>query len=66
MVKMKIKISNREFATILAALRCYQATGIGVGGTVDIATNGGSFTYLDEDEIDALCEEFNLGKRDVK
>lgn len=63
---MKIEIDDREFATVLAALRCYQAAGCGAKGTLDIATNGGEFEYLDEDEIDILCEEPNLGKRDAQ
>lgn len=63
---MKIEIDGREFATILAALRCYQAVGCGAKGTIDIATNGGEFEHLDEDEIDSLCEELNLGARDVE
>jgi hypothetical protein len=63
---MKIEIGDREFATILAALRCYQAVGCGAKGTLDIATNGGEFEHLDEDEIDILCEELNLGQRDVE
>jgi hypothetical protein len=62
---MKIEIDDREFATVLAALRCYQAVGCGAKGTIDIATNGGEFEPLDEEEIDDLCEELNLGKRDA-
>lgn len=60
---MKIEINDREFATVLAALRCYQEFGC---SAEDIATNGGEFEPLSDDEIDALCEGLNLGERDVE
>ena len=59
---MKIEIDDRELATILAALRCYTEFGC---SAEDIATNGGEFEPLDDEEIDALCEEMNLGERDA-
>lgn len=57
--------SNRELATVLAALRFWQNGGMrGAScddGIDDIATNGGALEPLNVDEIDALCERLNCG-----
>jgi hypothetical protein len=53
-------INNRAHATILEALRYYQrCTNPGDRQFFDIATDGGTLTPLDDDEIDSLCEELN-------
>lgn len=53
--------SRRELATLLAALRHYQATGgLTAPGIEDVATGGGEFAPLDQKEIDALCERLNF------
>jgi len=49
----------RTTATILAALRFYQADGPGDAAVQDIATNGGSLIALDAAENDELCEQLN-------
>jgi hypothetical protein len=50
----------RETATVLAALRFWQREGAASGGhEVEIATDGGRFAPLSNDEIDALCEGTN-------
>jgi hypothetical protein len=50
----------RETATVLAALRFWQREGAVSGGhEVEIATDGGRFAPLSNDEIDALCEGTN-------
>ena len=52
----------RDFYTILAALRCYQAYLEGRPiihqDLEDIATNGGESVALDAREVDQLCERF--------
>jgi len=53
-----ILVSYREHATILAALRYWQARTT-IVDMMDIATNGGAIDALDGDEIDALCERIN-------
>ena len=52
--------SERETATILAALRYWQRTG-STGGTLerDIATDCDGLEPLSREEIDALCERIN-------
>jgi hypothetical protein len=65
---MRIDVSDREFHTILAALRCYQAH-LGSPATAiyfddDIASNLGEVEPLTEAEIDALCLRLNCGKGD--
>lgn len=56
-----MKFTNRETATILAALRFWQREGVGFDYSEDdIASNGGEFDSLDEAEIDALCERVNF------
>ncbi len=55
------KIDDAELATILAALRYYQAAPFVGNRFMDIATNGGEVDPLDADAIDTLCEEINCG-----
>jgi hypothetical protein len=52
-------VDDRTTATILAALRFYQARGVGDATVQDIATNGGSLAALDAAEIDELCGQLN-------
>lgn len=58
-----LQVTERELATILAALRFYQRDDVIAehrdAAILDIATNGGSFPPLDEDEVDRLCEALN-------
>jgi hypothetical protein len=56
-------LNDREHATVLAALRLYQAEGMPTHGepASDIATNGGNVKPLDANDIDALCERLNCG-----
>ena len=64
-----MKISDRELATVLAALRLWQQADPVLGGVVigadqfiameQIATNGGLYEPLTPTEIDALCERIN-------
>ena len=57
-----MKITDRELATILAALRLWQASGVFTKGPfMDIATNGDELTPLSDGEIDLLAERLNLG-----
>ncbi|MBI5425735.1 MAG: hypothetical protein HZA32_16795 [Opitutae bacterium] len=54
-------MDEREHATVLAALRHYQAalaTGV-FPAIAEIATAGGLIRALEEQEIDALCERLN-------
>lgn len=56
-----------DLATILAALRFYQAAGMGEPSNRsdeihDIATSGGDAISLDDEGIDDLCERLNLGR----
>lgn len=63
------KLSTRELATVLAALRLYQQADPVLGGVVIgsdqfsaievIATNGGACEPLTPTEIDSLCERLN-------
>jgi hypothetical protein len=54
--------SQREMATILAALRYWQREGLLSGGREqDIATNEDRLRALSAEEIDALCERINCG-----
>ena len=59
-------ITERELATILAALRYWQAPAHSESMENDlechaIATDEGQFIPLDEDEIDVLAERLNFG-----
>lgn len=58
------KLNQRQHATVLAALRCYQQVLDETSGDLpddllDIATNGGAIERLELDEIDDLCMELN-------
>lgn len=62
------KLDDRERATVLAALRYWQAYGLrapiqGQRMTMirEIADNGGEVEALSENEIDDLCERLNAG-----
>ena len=58
-------LEGRELATVLAALRYYQAENLQDDGAVadqaagDIASDGGRVQPLTRDEIDTLCERLN-------
>lgn len=58
--------AERQRATILAALRFYQRELITPGvrdfAIEDIATDGGTLTALNCDEIDLLCEVINTSR----
>jgi hypothetical protein len=59
---MLLSVTPREFATILAALRYWQANDRSTASEAaeyDIASDAGQFEPLDNDEIDALCEQLN-------
>jgi len=60
-----IKLGLREHATVLAALRLWQANhdSVDEGDLMEIATNGGAFNRLTEAEIDDLCQKLNLGSK---
>lgn len=58
-----MKINNRELATILAALRIYQARVITDDyPATHIATDGGTLKPLTEKEIDNLYQRINTGE----
>ena len=59
-------ITERELATILAALRFWssfmlQSNTDSGSKFADIASNGGEFEPLDDNEIDVLAERLNFG-----
>ena len=55
-----MKLTDRELATILAALRYWQREGLTSGGSeIDVATDNGIIDELDRGEIDDLCERLN-------
>lgn len=57
---MLLNITEREFATLLAALRFWGRVGPDLGGAeMDIATNGGVIEPMSEGETDALAERLN-------
>jgi hypothetical protein len=59
---MLLSVTHREFATILAALRYWQANDRNTAAKspeYDIAGDSGAFAPLGNDEIDALCEQLN-------
>jgi hypothetical protein len=61
------KLTDRELATVLAALRVYQQALAMNGdlpprGADEIATDCGELEPMGADEIDALCESINLGE----
>jgi len=55
-----LAVDNRELATVLAALRGHQRRTC-PPDLVEIATNGGRYVPLTDDEIDGLCERLNCG-----
>jgi hypothetical protein len=59
---MFLKIDERELATILAALRFWQAQDAPPARQYDIATDCGEIDPLTVGEIDALCERINCGE----
>jgi hypothetical protein len=59
---MLLSVTPREFATILAALRYWQANDRNTAAKApeyDIASDSGAFEPLGNDEIDTLCEQLN-------
>lgn len=56
----RIQLTDRELATALAALRCWQRRGIRDECERDIATDLGRLSPLRDEEIDALCESLAL------
>ena len=60
-----LDLDGRELATILAALRYYQAENLQADGEAadqaagEIASDGGRLQPLTREEIDALCERLN-------
>lgn len=59
---MLLSITPRELATILAALRYWQASdrnAVAEAPEYDIASDSGEFEPLGNDEIDTLCEQLN-------
>lgn len=68
---MKIEITDREFHTVLAALRLWQrheTPGFKYEipfsrDLTEIAINRGKCNKLSLREIDTLCEELNTGER---
>ena len=67
---MKLKVSKREFHTILATLRQRQFIlgkvpgGASVHAVRGIANNMGKVEPLTEREIDTLCERLNFESED--
>jgi hypothetical protein len=58
--KMLVVITERQHATILAALRCVaRRDGLEETMEADIATNGGQWDVMSSDEIDELGDRFN-------
>lgn len=64
---------KRRDAAVLAGLRLLQAATEGaivmktseagrIGDVMDVATCGGEVEALSADEIDTLCESFNMGE----
>ena len=58
-----MKLTKRELATVLAALRCWQSgdeiDSIDRQMLKDIASDGKTLKPLTKKEIDALCERIN-------
>jgi len=56
-----MKLTDRELATVLAALRYWQREGLfSCGHEIDIASNGDTLEPLTARDIDALCERLNV------
>jgi hypothetical protein len=66
---MNITITPQELGAILAALRFWQQE-LHAGGNLsefwDIASDGGAFEPLDEEQIDVLCEDLNSFEKALK
>ena len=56
---IQIQLTERQLATVLAALRLWQNQRSFNLAILDIATNGDQLDPLNTDEIDQLCEEIN-------
>lgn len=57
-MKSTVRFTDRQLATILAALRYWQREGLmSAGFEQDVATNEGTLEPLSAEEIDELCEE---------
>jgi hypothetical protein len=55
-------LDDAEHATVLAALRYWQREGLmSSGHEGDIATQGGTMSMMQPNEIDELCERLNTG-----
>jgi hypothetical protein len=65
-VRAGVILTNRELATVIAALRFWQRKGPESNGLeLDIAHDGGTIKHaLSNHEIDALIVEINMGDRD--
>lgn len=61
----KYTLSRRELATVLAALRLFQATPTIPPQIDELASDCQTFEPLTADEIDELCERLNCGEPDV-
>jgi len=62
-----IRLTEREFHTVLAALERYNPWNASVAMGVNyeaIASDGGTITPLSQDEITKLAEEMNDGYRE--
>jgi hypothetical protein len=63
-----LAVSDRQLATILAALRFHQAENLQGDGKIadqaikEIATDSSSLAALDSDEVESLCEVLNTAK----
>lgn len=55
-------MTDRETATVLAALRLLQREGTLSDDLADIATDGDNFPALTDAEIDNLCDGLNSGE----
>jgi hypothetical protein len=62
---MQIKITDREFHTILAALRYWQRNATPHEPESIIATNTGLSKPMKKSEIDKLVLALNFGDRDL-
>ena len=64
-----LRMTQRELATILAALRFHQEENLQGGLNIptpfiqEIATDGGLFKPLSFEEVASLCQRLNLGPR---
>lgn len=70
MDKKLYALTEAEYATVLAALRCYQQNMLMNGGdppfdVAEIATSCDTITPLSADDIDGLCEGMNHEGLDI-